>query len=323
MGSFKIRLAEVFSLSPLIVACVVGILLWVVEFGLFMELPLVLLVLIYIFWITPNYFFEIIEFKALGNEGWPVFSLETLVAGRSQVGVVFSVLVLAVAGGCVALHYFELDTPAQILLGAGLILLPGSVALLAVTREFLVALNPLRVLAAAVGMGHAYLYCLFGTAAILVLLELAQTRGGLLLYVPLVYALFLQAYLIGSIVYARRAVLGVNARRSPEAWAERARAETVATRKGVLSHAYGFAAHGNVTGALDHIERYIAVEEDTLEARLWMFYEIARWEDRETALEIGRRVIDYCERHAFTDEAARVRSMCDHLNASQSQGAAR
>ena len=295
----------------------------VVEFGLFVELPLVLLVLIYPLWITPNYFFEIIEFKALGNEGWPVFSLDTLVAGRSQVGVAFSALVLAAAGGYVALHFFGLGSLAQLLLGAGLVLLPGSVALLAVTREFSVALNPLRIVAAAVGMGHAYLYCLAGAAVILALLGLAQARGGLLLYLPLVYGLFLQAYLIGGIVYARRAVLGVNAPRAPEVWAARVRAETVATRKGVLTHAYGFAAHGNIAGAIDHVEEYIEAVEDTLEARLWMFYEIARWEDRETALELGRRVIDYCERHAFTDEAARVRSMCVHLNARQNQGAAR
>jgi hypothetical protein len=315
MGPFKIWLAAIFSLSPLIVACVVGILLWVVEFGLFMRLPLVFLVLIYVFWITPNYFFEIVEFKALGNEGWPVFSLETLVAGRSQVGVVFSLLALAAAGGYVALRHFGMDTVAGILLGAGLAVLPGSVALLAVTREFSAALNPLRVLAAAVGMGHAYLYCLFGAAATLVLLGLALERGGLHWYFLLIYGLFLQAYLIGGIVYARRALLGVNAPRSPEARAERARAETVAIRNGILTHAYGFAAHGNRAGALKHIEAYIATDEDTVEARLWMLNEIARWEDGDAALEFGRRIVDYCEQRGLADEAAWVRSKCEHLRA--------
>lgn len=321
MGTFKTRLVGFFSPSPLIVACVVGILLGVVEFGVFMQLPFVVLVLIYVFWVVANYFFEIVEFKALGNEGWPVLSHETLVAGRNQVGVVFSALVLAAAGSYLALRHFGMETIARTLLGAVLVLLPGSVALLAVTRKFSAALNPLRVLAAAVGMGHAYLYCLLGAAASLVLIGLAQARGGLW-YFPLAYGLLLQAFLIGSLVYARRNVLGVNAPRSPEARAERARAETVATRNGVLTHAYGFAARGNMAGALEHVEAYIATDEDTLEARLWMLNAIARWEDSGPALELGKRVIDYCEQHGFADEAARVRSVCIHLSAPRSRGAA-
>lgn len=315
MKRFSSHVAELASLSPLIVAVVVGVLLWVVEFGLFMKLPLVVLVLIYVLWVTPNYFFEIVEFRALGHAGWPVLSIETLVGARSQIGVVFGTLVLAATGGYAALRYFGMDTLAAIALGAGLVLLPGSAALLAVTREFSIALNPLKILAAVAGMGLAYGYCLSGGAAILVLFGLAQERGGLQWYFPLIYALFLQAFLIGSIVYARRNVLGVHAPRSPEARAARVRAETVAIRKRILSHAYGLAAHGNRAGALKHVERYIAADEDTLEARLWMVNEMARWENGEAVLEFGERVIDYCERHGFAAEAVRVRSIRDHVNA--------
>lgn len=305
-------LPEIFSLSPLIVAGIVGILIGVVEFGMFMEWPLFFLVAVYIVWITANYFLEIVEYKALGGQDWPVFSLETLVARRSQVGVVSSVLALTAAGAYGALRYYGNQTAAESLLVAGLIVLPGSVALLAVTRDFFAALNPLRILAAALGMGHAYLYCLLGAAAVFGLLELARERGGLW-YFPLVYSLFLLAYLIGSIVYARRRSLGVRAPRSPEALAERARAETIAVRERILSHVYGFSAHGNKAGALKHIDSYIETEEDTLEARLWVFSRIARWEDSHVALEFGRRVIDYCERHGLADEASRVRSACEHL----------
>jgi hypothetical protein len=164
-------------------------------------------------------------------------------------------------------------------------------------------------------MGSAYFYCLLGAATILVLLGLAQERGGLHWYFPLIYALFLQAFLIGSIVYTRRYALGVHAPRSPEARAARVRAETVAIRKGILSHAYGFAARGNRAGALKHIEGYIETDEDTLEARLWMLNELVRWENSDAALEFGKRVIGYCERHGFADEAARVSSICDRWNA--------
>jgi hypothetical protein len=316
IGQLGKRITALISLSPLIVAGVIAFMLQVVEFGVLMDLPLVFLVLIYVFWVTPNYFFEIIEFKALGNHGWPVFSLETFVAGRNQIGVVFSILVLLVAGGYIWLRSAGAEDAARLLLGGGLVLLPASMALLAVTREFRSALHPFKVMATAVAMGYAYLFCVSGAVAILILLEFAQERGGLLYYFALMYALFLQAYLIGSIVYARRRDLGVNAVRSPEAKAARAQAATIAIRNGVLSHAYGFAAHGNKRGALAHIEDYVSKEDDSLEARLWMLDEISRWEDKAVALKYGRRIVDYCEQHGLADEAARVKSACERFEGS-------
>jgi len=82
----------------------------------------------------------------------------------------------------------------------------------------------------------------------------------------------------------------------------------------VLSHAYGFAAHGNKAGSLAHIEDYIAKEDDTLEARLWMFSHIARWEDKAVAIKYGQRVIEYCEQNGCADEAARTQLMCKALS---------
>ena len=164
-------------------------------------------------------------------------------------------------------------------------------------------------------MGHAYLFCLLGSAAVLMLLEVAQARGGLLWYFPLCYGLFLYAYLVGSSVYARRLPLGVNAPRSPESRAERARAETIAIRNGILTHAYGFAARGNAAGALRHIESYIATDENTVEARLWMLNEISRWERGAAALEFGTRVAAYCDKRGYADAARRVRLICEHLRA--------
>jgi hypothetical protein len=310
----RIRSTDLFSLSPLIVAGVVAVVLLVAVYGLPVRNPFAIFLLLYIVWITANYFFEIVEFKALGNEQWPVFSIETLVAGRYQVGIVFSVIVLVAAGAYIGLRYFGMDTGARILLGASLVCMPASVALLAVTREFSAALNPVKLAAAALGMGHTYLLCLLGSAAVLVLFELAQARGGLLWYFPLFYGLFLYAYLIGSSVYARRLPLGVNAPRSPESRAERVRAETIAIRNGILTHAYGFAARGNAAGALRHIESYIATDENTVEARLWMLNEISRWERGAAALEFGTRVAAYCEERGYADEARRVRLICEHLS---------
>jgi hypothetical protein len=208
---------------------------------------------------------------------------------------------------------------AAIVLGAGLAVYPASVALLAVTRSFMAALNPLSIVRAAAGMGPGYLVCLLASVAVLVLFRYAETRGGLW-YFALVYGVFLQAYLIGAIVYARRRALGVHAPRSPEVRAQRVRDQTLAIRNGVLSHAYNFAAHGNLNGALKYVDDYVAKEDDTLEARLWLWQESVRWEARHFALAFGQRVIDYCEQQGFVDEAATVRAKCELLNESAQRG---
>jgi len=67
---------------------------------------------------------------------------------------------------------------------------------------------------------------------------------------------------------------------------------------------------------LAHIDDYIAKEEDTLEPRLWMFSEIARWEDKAIAIRYGQRVIEYCEQNGCADEAARTQLICKTLSAS-------
>ena len=289
---------------------VVGLLLAVVEFGIFMRIPLVVLLYLYIFWITANYFLEIVEHRALGNASWPVFSLDTLVARRSQAGVVFSLVVTAVAAVCALLRYGEFNAFAEFLLVAALAAFPPAAAALAVTRRFTVALNPLKVAAVAARMGSGYLLCLPGAAAVYALFGAARLRGGLW-YFPLIYSLFLFAYLIGSVVFARRSALGVDAPRSPEALAQRESERTIAIRRGILNHAYGLAAHGNVRGALKHIESYLATDEDTLEARLWLLQEVAGWDVRPLAREFGKRVLDYCNDHGFATEAAKVRAICE------------
>lgn len=306
------RPAELFSLSAFTIAFIVGCLLGVIEFGVFIGLPVYLIVAVYVIWFTSNYFFEIVEHRALGNAEWPVFSLETLVSSRSQIGIGFAVFAFAVVGAYYLLGLAGLDVWAELLLFLSLAALPGVVALLAVTRSIVAALNPPRLAGAIAGLGHTYVVCLGAAAAVVGLVWLAQARGGFW-YFPLVYGLFLFAYVIGSCAFVRRNVLGVQSSKSPEARAARLHDETLAVRKGVLSHAYGFAVHGNRAGALRYIDAYLAQEEDTLEARLWMLGETARWERPDTALEFGSRLIEYCEANGFDAEAARVRVQCEHL----------
>ena len=307
------RLAELICPSPVIMAIVVAFLLAVAEYGMYWHLPIWVLPVLYMFWITPNYFLEIVEHRALGNSSWPVFSLETLVAGRNQTGVVFSVLVLVLAGILVLLFYAGYDAIAWLLLVDFMLTFPAIVALLAVTREFSVALNPGKALAAALGMGAGYWLCLISVALVLAIALIAEAQRVFYWYPLVFYALFWSAWITGSVVYTRRRSLGVHAPKSPEALAERARGELEVVRRGILNHAYSFATRGNRRGALQHIEGYIASDEDTTEARLWMLNEMMRWEDKAAPLEFANRLIEYCRQHDLEAEAAHVQLRIDHL----------
>ena len=307
------RWAElVTSPSPVLLTLGLGIALGVVEFGLFMGLPFVVIIVLYVVWIVANYSLEIVEHRALGHDDWPVFSLETLVAGRSQAGIVYSMLVVALVAGWLWLRHFGPGGSAGFIGVAGAVLLPASIALMAVRREFSAAFDPARAFAAAVGMGIGYFVCLGGALGVLLIAGLAESRGGLW-YFPLIYAVFLEAFLIGSVVYSRRAKLGVVAPRSPEAREARLRAATGAERENVLSRAYGFAAHGNKAGALKYVEAYLNNEEDSLEARLWMFDRMTLWESADMAIELGKRIIGYCEQNGLTGEADALRRKCEQL----------
>ncbi|HLF12931.1 MAG TPA: hypothetical protein VJA26_17155, partial [Gammaproteobacteria bacterium] len=118
------------------------------------------------------------------------------------------------------------------------------------------------------------------------------------------------AYLIGAVVYDRRVILGVYAPRSPEAKLEAEYHRLLRERRGILDHAYGIAAGGNVKGALAHINDHAKSEGEPLSAKVWMFHQMVRWEDGRAALELGKDLaaeLGAADRH---DEAAKVLVAC-------------
>jgi hypothetical protein len=199
------------SVGSVVYAAAVACLLWVAAFGLAGGLPLGYLLAAFAFWMSANFVLEIVEHRASGNEGWAVLSLDTIAGGRAQIGTLFLALVLLLGTSLWLLG--RIAEPGLVYACAAVVgaSMPAVAALLAVTRNVAHALSPNAVVGAVVRMGLGYSVVLLATAAAVALGVLANEERS---FVPLfcaVYAWLLVAYLLGSLVYERRIVLGVYA----------------------------------------------------------------------------------------------------------------
>ena len=300
------RLRELFSLSSLLVALAFALLLGIAVVVIETGFPFAYALVAWVVWTGANHFVEILEQRGRG-EGWAVFSLDTIASARSQLGVVFLLELAAIALIYLALTAIGGEGLGRVWAILAVLGLPASVALLAVTRDLRRALNPVHWLRAALKVGLRYLAILAASVAVGALIALAYRRRGLVEFFAAAYAWFLLAHSIGAVVYARRNVLGIHAPRSPEAKFARELDRLHAERRGVLDHAYGIAAHGNIGGGLTYVEQYVKSARDPLEARTWMFHEMMRWEDARPALAFGERLVGELESAHRGDEAAKIR----------------
>jgi hypothetical protein len=301
------------AVAPALLSALAAIALWIAAFGFAAGLPIAYLPVILVVWFVANHFLEIIEHKASGNSDWPAFSIETIAGGRQQMGLLFIAAVVLAGLALRILAAVDQAAVASLLAWLVALSLPAVTALLAVTRNPLRALNPRGIASAAVRLGADYILLLLATGGAMAALRIAYERRGFIELFIGVYAVLLVAYLTGSVVYDRRIALGVHAPRSPEAKLEAQNNRLIKERSSVLDHAYGFAASGNVKGALEHIDRYARTESEPLNARVWMFYQMVHWENGGPALDFGNTLASELgagERH---DEAAKVLLACRYL----------
>jgi len=273
-----------FSLSACLIALVCAVLLAIAHSAISRGIPLASLLLIVPAFPLLNYFFEILEYRAVGESGWPVFSWETLVSPRRQI----SLVVLAIVAAAIAVR--------ALLLSAGLVAvshlfgflvavsLPVTVAVLAVTRRFSKSINPQFLLRAVVRLELGYVAILAATAAWWMLAAVAWSRGSFPLLFAAALAFLILGWLIGTIVFAYRAQLGLRSRRSPEAKLAVLEQERRQRRENALGTAWVFASRGNIRGAIEHVRRYSLEEEDAFAAEIWLLHRMATWPECAAAI---------------------------------------
>ncbi len=308
-------LVEFVSVAPVIVGVLLAGVLWVAAFGLAGGLPLAYLLIGAVVWIGSNYAFEVVEHRAEGADGWPVLSIETMVAARNQLGSLF-----AVCGGSVLLLYVYFVATgrrdlATITTVCGIVVAPAVIALLGVSRSRRARVDPRKLAIAALGLGFDYLVAVAITAGCVWVGALAYWSRRFPELFAAVYSAFTLAYFLGSAAYGRRLKLGVHAPRAPEARAEAHYRRLVTRRRQALDHAYGIAAGGGGLGkALAHLEDYVGTEHDPLDARLWLFHEMVRWEDVRPAIELGKALAADLNDAERREDAAKVLVGCRYLD---------
>ena len=316
-GTLTVRmlklLAGALGIAPLVASALLAGVLWIAAFGLAAGLPLAYLLFGAAVWVGSNYAFEVVEYRATGADGWPVLSIETMVAARHQLGSLF-----AVCAGLVVLLYGSLAASGHRDLAAtvfvvGVAVGPAAVALLGVSRSPYRALDPRNLLKTAFGLGLYYIVVVAIACGCAWIGNFAYWHRNFSALFGAGYSVLVLAYFVGSAAYDRRLVLGVYAPRSPEALAEAEYGRLVTRRKLALDHAYGIAAHGSTSKALEHLRDYVSTEHDPLDARLWLFHEMARWEDGGPAIELGKTLAAELNDAERREEAAKVLVGCRYL----------
>jgi hypothetical protein len=310
---FARRFAGIFDLAPLVLSLAVALILLVAAFGFAMGLPLAYLLVGWVCWVLTNHFVEVVEHRATGGADWPTFSLDTIAGARQQLGLVllaFGMVALAIRWWLLARGQ---PAAAALVTGVALVCGPAIAALLAVTGSVPRALDPRGIARAVAALGLDYPLCIALSLAASALGSFAFARRGFLELFGAAYAVLAAAFVIGTVVYDRRLKLGVYAPRSPEARHDAEQQRLGSARRRALDHAYGIAAGGGVARCLAHLAGYAATESDPLAARLWLFHEVARWEDGRPALELGIPLAADLNARGRAEEAAKVLVTCRYL----------
>jgi hypothetical protein len=306
-------IAGLLGIAPLLFSLAIGVILWAASFGFATGMRFAYLLVAVSVWASANYFLEVVEHKALGAAGWPVMSIDTIAGGPQQVGVLLAGGVLAVAAfvswGFRAGHS-ELGWWCTAI---GIAALPAVAGALGVARSPVKALDPRTLVRAAAGMKLDYPALIGASALAVAAIALAYRRRGIGELVLGSYAWSALGYLIGAVVYERRLELGVHAPSSPESRAAVENERRLRARRAALAHAYGVAAGGKLRGALGYLEQYAASEPDPLTAKVWLFHEIARWENGKVAIALGTTLVAELGNAQRHDEAAKILVALRHV----------
>ena len=264
-----------------------------------------------------NYFFEILEHRALGKGGWPVLSVDTLFTFRRQLSFVCFVIAIGVAFIRAMLVAADLDALGDLFVMFVVFVVPVSVAVLAVTRRLSKSINPVFLIHTIVRLELGYIFILALSAAWWLIARRAWSNGSFLLIFAATVTLLMLGWAIGSIVFRWRRRLGLESAWAPEARLAAEQAQLHRQREDVLSTAWGFASRGNVSGALRIVREYVAEEADPLEAESWMFHRMARWQEPAAAMQLGSALSRQLSDAGRERDAAKVEVVCETLRTAQ------
>jgi len=173
------------------------------------------------------------------------------------------------------------------------ILIPASLAVLAITRSPLQSLMPHAVGGLIRRCGASYWIApvyLLAAAIFVAWIKLLSLPDFVVEFLSL-YLLFALFALIGGVIRPFRLHREVEIPVPVEADDERIDGLRTRARTDALNHAYGFISRGNRAGGLEHIYHWLAEDPDPATAWPWFLEQMLRWESTDAALLLAQRYL--------------------------------
>ena len=171
------------------------------------------------------------------------------------------------------------------------LLVPGSLAVLAITHSPLQSLNPVAIWRVTSRAGSIFWFAsvyLRIVGIISVKVEVLPNLAANFIQIALMYSF---AAVTGTLIEPFGLIHDVSIPDSIEPDEDRIAGDLQESRSLELSHAYGFISRGNREGGFRHVMDWIAKEADVAGAWAWFFEAMMRWERKEHALFFAQHYI--------------------------------
>jgi len=175
---------------------------------------------------------------------------------------------------------------ARVFTAAMLAVIPASLAVLAMTRSPVQAVNPHAIMRMIAVCEWHYLLVPAAVALAWLVTSLLTSVGApdVLILASRFYCLFLLFTFTGGLLHAKGVQFALSFDGDEVTDPPAEIDDLTRSRQRVLNHAYGFFSRGNRGGAMGHVQSAVQNESDVDDAYHWYFNEMLKWESKDGAL---------------------------------------
>jgi len=200
---------------------------------------------------------------------------------------------------------------------AVLVIVPASMAVLAVTHSPAESLNPAAMKRMIGACGAAYFA---GPIVLIVMswLSIALYVAGVPLFLidlGTSYQIVLLFSMTGAVLHTNNVAMQVSIEDPVEPTADDIARDLNHERQKVANHAYGFISRGNREGGFAHIRQWLGNEQAVDEAHQWFFHEMLKWERKDPALFFAQEYLGRMLKSEMDNEALKLIARCLHESA--------
>jgi hypothetical protein len=197
-----------------------------------------------------------------------------------------------------------------------LVIMPASMAVLAVTHAPLQSLNPVTIANMIRACGSAYFIVSATLIAISTCLVLLNQAGVPLFLINLgaSYEMILLFSMTGAVLQSKNVAMQVEIEDAVERSTEEQKQDLLQERQKVANHAYGFISRGNREGGIAHIREWLEKETELEDAWRWFFEEMLKWENKDPPLFFAQEYLGQLLEWGHEKEAIKLVARCLHEN---------